>query len=229
MPPEANEDEIHMKCIVTINTSVNTELNKNTAFSPKKSDGSHRTKCAIVGKSANPRALKNFMSRLPVVYYNTKNARFTQIVFEDWFQNHFCKEVIKHQLNEHDIRLANVEAMRLINNDPAHPIAKLTSPDGAIYNLLKQWNELKVTTLKNTWNNILSPIPGENEDEDDYDFEGFDNVIFETLRDAGEEDLQLSDVTEWLDNDADDPGCGELTDDEIIQYVTGNADEDVEE
>nr|XP_045591678.1 tigger transposable element-derived protein 7-like [Procambarus clarkii] len=262
-------------------------------------DGSHRTKCAIVGKSANPRALKNCMNRLPVVYYNTKNACFTQIIFEDWFQNHFCKEVRKHQINERGIRPADVKAMLLVDNAPAHPIAKLTSPDGkitcmalppnttsliqpmdqgviyalkrlykramnveimevllsqederlnkdtrasrtlenfkkysikdAIYIWAKQWNELKVTTLKNAWNKILSPVPGENKDEDDYDFEGFDNAIFETLRDAGEEDLQLSDVTEWLDNDADDPGYGELTDDEIIQCVTGNADEDAEE
>ncbi|XP_069168380.1 tigger transposable element-derived protein 7-like [Procambarus clarkii] len=262
-------------------------------------DGSHRTKCAIVGKSANPRALKNCMNRLPVVYYNTKNACFTQIIFEDWFQNHFCKEVRKHQINERGIRPADVKAMLLVANAPAHPIAKLTSPDGkitcmalppnttsliqpmdqgviyalkrlykramnveimevllsqederlnkdtkasrtlenfkkysikdAIYIWAKQWNELKVTTLKNAWNKILSPVPGENKDEDDYDFEGFDNAIFETLGDAGEEDLQLSDVTEWLDNDAADPGYGELTDDEIIQCVTGNADEDAEE
>ncbi|XP_069193571.1 tigger transposable element-derived protein 7-like [Procambarus clarkii] len=61
-------------------------------------DGSHRTKYAIVGKSANLRALKNCMNRLPVVYYNTKNAWFTQITFEDWFQNHFCKEVKKQQI-----------------------------------------------------------------------------------------------------------------------------------
>nr|XP_045610725.1 dynein intermediate chain 2, ciliary-like [Procambarus clarkii] len=61
------------------------------------------------------------------------------------------------------------------------------------------------------------------------DFEGFDNAIFEAFRGASEEDLQLSDVNEWLDNDADDPGYGELTDTEIIQCVTGNNDEDVEE
>nr|XP_045587744.1 tigger transposable element-derived protein 7-like [Procambarus clarkii] len=199
-------------------------------------DGSHRTKCAIVGKSANPRALKNCMNRLPVVY-NIKNAWFTQIIFEDWFQNHFCKEVRKHQINERGIRPADVKAMLLVDNAPAHPIAKLTSPDGkitcmalppnttsliqpmdqgviyalkrlykramnveimevllsqederlnkdtrasrtlenfkkysikdAIYIWAKQWNELKVTTLKNAWNKILSLVPGENEDEDD--------------------------------------------------------------
>nr|XP_045603512.1 tigger transposable element-derived protein 7-like [Procambarus clarkii] len=95
-------------------------------------DGSHRIKCAIVGKSANPRALKNCMNRLPVVYYNTRNAWFTQIIFEDWFQNHFCKEVRKHQINEHGICPADVKAMLLIDNAPAHPIAKLTLLDGKI-------------------------------------------------------------------------------------------------
>ncbi|XP_069168952.1 tigger transposable element-derived protein 7-like [Procambarus clarkii] len=72
------------------------------------------------------------VARLPVVYYNTKNAWFTQIIFEDWFQNHFCKEIRKHQINECGIRPADVKAMLLVDNAPAHPIAKLTSPDGKI-------------------------------------------------------------------------------------------------
>ncbi|XP_069168900.1 tigger transposable element-derived protein 7-like [Procambarus clarkii] len=234
-------------------------------------DGSHLTKCAIVGKSANPRALKNCMNRLPVVYYNTKNAWFTQIIFEDWFQNHFCKEVRKHQINERGIRPADVKAMLLVDNAPAHPIAKLTSPDGKITcmalppnttSLIQPMDQGVIYALKRLYKRAMNVEIMEvllsqederlnkdtrasrtlenfkkysikdaiyNEDEDDYDFEGFDNAIFETLRDAGEEDLQLSDVTEWLDNDADDPGYGELTDDEIIQCVTGNADEDAEE
>ncbi|XP_069193056.1 tigger transposable element-derived protein 7-like [Procambarus clarkii] len=95
-------------------------------------DRSHRTKYAIVGKSANLRALKNCMNRLPVIYYNTKNAWFTQITFEDWFQNHFCKEAKKHQINMCRIHPAEVKAMLLTDNAPAHPIAKLTSPDGKI-------------------------------------------------------------------------------------------------
>nr|XP_045590294.1 tigger transposable element-derived protein 7-like [Procambarus clarkii] len=95
-------------------------------------DGSHRTKCAIVGKSANLRALKNCMNRLPVIYYNTKNAWFTQIIFEDWFQNHFCKEVKKQQINMCRIHPTEVKAMLLTDNAPAHPTAKLRSLDGKI-------------------------------------------------------------------------------------------------
>ncbi|XP_069167425.1 tigger transposable element-derived protein 7-like [Procambarus clarkii] len=95
-------------------------------------DGSHRTTYAIVGKSANLRALKNCMIILPVIYYNTKNAWFTQITFEDWFQNHFCKEVKKQQINMCRIHPAEVKAMLLTDNAPAHPNAKLTSPDGKI-------------------------------------------------------------------------------------------------
>ncbi|XP_069193071.1 tigger transposable element-derived protein 7-like [Procambarus clarkii] len=95
-------------------------------------NGSHRTKYAIVGKSANPKALKNCMNRLPVIYYNTKNARFTQIIFEDWFQNHFYKLVKKQQINEWRIHPAEVKVMLLTDNAPAHPIPKLTSPDGKI-------------------------------------------------------------------------------------------------
>nr|XP_045589606.1 tigger transposable element-derived protein 7-like [Procambarus clarkii] len=95
-------------------------------------DGSNRTKYAIVGKSANLRALKNCMNRLPVIYYNTKNAWFTQIIFEDWFQNHFCKEVKKQQINMCRIHPAEIKSMLLTDNAPAHPNAKLTSPDGKI-------------------------------------------------------------------------------------------------
>ncbi|XP_069193725.1 tigger transposable element-derived protein 7-like [Procambarus clarkii] len=95
-------------------------------------DGSHRTKYAIVGKSANPKALKNCTNRLPAIYYNTKNAWFTQIIFENWFQYHFYKLVKKQQINECRIHPAKVKVMLLTDNAPAHPIAKLTSPDGKI-------------------------------------------------------------------------------------------------
>nr|XP_045610819.1 tigger transposable element-derived protein 7-like [Procambarus clarkii] len=55
-------------------------------------DGSHRTKSAIVGKLKNPCALKNLMNKLHVVYHNSKTAWFTGDIFVDWFKNHFAKK-----------------------------------------------------------------------------------------------------------------------------------------
>ncbi|XP_069193564.1 tigger transposable element-derived protein 7-like [Procambarus clarkii] len=86
----------------------------------------------LLGNLPTPRALRNCMNRLPVIYYNTKNGWFTQIIFEDWFQNHFYTLVKKQQINECRIHPAEVKVMLLTDNAPAHPIAKLTSPDGKI-------------------------------------------------------------------------------------------------
>ncbi|XP_069176831.1 tigger transposable element-derived protein 7-like [Procambarus clarkii] len=95
-------------------------------------DASHRTKCAVVGKSKNPRALKNIMQALPVIYYNSKKSWFNQIIFTDWFENHFCKEVREFQINKCGIKASEVKALLLLDNAPAHPISKLISRDGRI-------------------------------------------------------------------------------------------------
>ncbi|XP_069176342.1 tigger transposable element-derived protein 7-like [Procambarus clarkii] len=95
-------------------------------------DASHRTKCAVVGKSNNPRALKIIMQALPVIYYNSKKSWFNQIIFTDWFENHFCKEVREFQINKCGIKASEVKALLLLDNAPAHPISKLISRDGRI-------------------------------------------------------------------------------------------------
>ncbi|XP_069177418.1 proteoglycan 4-like [Procambarus clarkii] len=61
------------------------------------------------------------------------------------------------------------------------------------------------------------------------DFERFSNDIHQELCAAGEAEFTLNDVEEWLDIDALDPPIGHLTDDEIIQNVTGTVDDDGEE
>nr|XP_045600957.1 tigger transposable element-derived protein 7-like [Procambarus clarkii] len=239
-------------------------------------DGSHRTKSAIVGKSKNPRALKNLMNKLPVVYYSSKTAWFTGDIFVDWFKNHFCKEVRDFQIKKCGVRRNDVKALLLVDNAPAHVgLDKLTSHDGrikcmalppnttsliqpmdmgviyamkrlykramnkeimvvfesdedkrqgtdsrgqatlerykkysikeGIYNWAKVWDEVQESTLRNCWKKLLLLDHADEVTEEEMDFEGFSNDIYQELRAAGEVELTLNDVEEWLDIDAVDP------------------------
>ncbi|XP_069192076.1 tigger transposable element-derived protein 7-like [Procambarus clarkii] len=263
-------------------------------------DGSHRTKSAIVGKSKNPRALKNLMNKLPVVYYSSKTAWFTGDIFVDWFKKHFCKEVRDFQIKKCGVRQNDVKALLLVDNAPAHVgLDKLTSHDGrikcmalppnttsliqpmdmgviyamkrlykremnkeimvvfesdedkrqgtdsrgqatleryqkysikeGIYNWAKVWDEVQESTLRNCWKKLLLLDHADEVTEEEMDFEGFSNDIYQELRAAGETELTLNDVEEWLDIDAVDQPIGHLTDDEIIQNVTGTVDDDGKE
>ncbi|XP_069176271.1 tigger transposable element-derived protein 7-like [Procambarus clarkii] len=88
-------------------------------------DGTNRITCAIVGKSNKSRALQHCMDRLPVNYYNSQNAWFTQI-FLSWFHDLFCRKVRAYQ-----VRPSEVRALLLLDNASAHPkIDTLTSHDG---------------------------------------------------------------------------------------------------
>jgi hypothetical protein len=60
-------------------------------------DGTHQLKSVVVGKAKNPRALKDCACILPVVYYNSQNAWFTQKITKNWFQNHFIPKVKRYQ------------------------------------------------------------------------------------------------------------------------------------
>ncbi|QQP34651.1 Uncharacterized protein FKW44_022610 [Caligus rogercresseyi] len=50
----------------------------------------------VVGKSKKPRALKDYMHKLPVEYHNNPSAWFKQDIVSDWFHNVFDPEVRKH-------------------------------------------------------------------------------------------------------------------------------------
>lgn len=54
--------------------------------------GLHKLKLMVIGKSANPRAFKNFCNN-PVLYKSSKNAWMTSSIFEQWFKNTFVPEV----------------------------------------------------------------------------------------------------------------------------------------
>ncbi|XP_069180104.1 tigger transposable element-derived protein 7-like [Procambarus clarkii] len=98
-----------------------------------------------------------------------------------------------------------------------------------IYNWAKVWDEVQESTLRNCWKKLLLLDHADEVTEEEMDFEGFSNDIYQELRAAGEVELTLNDVEEWLDIDAVDPPIGHLTDDEIIQNVTGTVDDDGED
>jgi hypothetical protein len=60
-------------------------------------DGSHLLKTVIVGKSKNPRPIKNVMDNLPVHYYSSHNAWFTTEITNDWLHTKAAPGIKKHQ------------------------------------------------------------------------------------------------------------------------------------
>ncbi|XP_062854201.1 tigger transposable element-derived protein 7-like [Trichomycterus rosablanca] len=119
-----NEDSIPVKKIIQ---------DKFSALLGVNATGTHRLKPVVVGKSANPRCLKDCTQELPVTYYNSKNSWFTGAIFEDWFFNHFIPEVRSFQEHVLHLHPEDVKAILLLDNAPAHPHAnKLVSADGKI-------------------------------------------------------------------------------------------------
>lgn len=57
------------------------------------STGTHEVTQLVIGKSKNPRCFAGFKN--PLDYNSSKNAWMTNAIFEDWFHNHFCKQVNK--------------------------------------------------------------------------------------------------------------------------------------
>ena len=95
--------------------------------------GTHKLKLCITGHAKNPRALKDFMDRLPVHYYSSKKAWFTQWITNDYFQKHLIGEIRNHQENVLKIHPNEVKALVLLDNAPGHPSADtLCSSDGRI-------------------------------------------------------------------------------------------------
>lgn len=96
-------------------------------------DGSHMLKPVIVGKSKQPRAIKNVMDKLPVHYFSSKSAWFTSDITMEWFHKKAVPEIIKHQTEVLKIPKDEVKALVLLDNCPAHPsVEKMTSEDGKI-------------------------------------------------------------------------------------------------
>lgn len=104
-----------------------------SALACANADGTHRLKPMLVGKAKKPRALKNIMNNLPVIYRGNKTAWFTRLLFQEWFHNYFVPSVVKFQLETHGIARDNIKAILLLDNAPAHPcVEDLVGLDGRI-------------------------------------------------------------------------------------------------
>lgn len=93
--------------------------------------GKHKLKLAMIGKSKNPRALKNInKSLLPVSYYNQSAGWMNADIFKDWFFKKFVPEV-RDFLTKNNLP---AKAVLLLDNAPSHPSADLLkSSDGNIF------------------------------------------------------------------------------------------------
>uniref|UniRef100_F7ASD9 Tigger transposable element derived 7 n=2 Tax=Monodelphis domestica TaxID=13616 RepID=F7ASD9_MONDO len=96
-------------------------------------DGTHKLKSVIIGKSKQPKSIKDNINALPVIYKSSKDAWFTRESFSEWFFQNFIPEVRDFQLNVLRLDENDVKAVLLLDNSPAHPSAEsLMSSDGRI-------------------------------------------------------------------------------------------------
>lgn len=89
-----------------------------TIMACSNASGKHKIPLLIIGKSKNPRALKNVKrGSLPVVYSSQKSAWMVSDIFKQWFFENFVPSVKKYLKN---CGLPN-KAVLLIDNAPSHP------------------------------------------------------------------------------------------------------------
>jgi hypothetical protein len=103
-----------------------------SAFFWANADGTHWLKSVVVGKAKNPRALKDCMCILPVVY-NSQNACFTREITKNWFNNHFVPDVTRYQKELLKCSDDQIKALLFLDSAPAHPnIENMSSKGGKI-------------------------------------------------------------------------------------------------
>jgi hypothetical protein len=104
-----------------------------SAFLCANTDGTHRLESVVISRAKNPRALKDCMRILPVVYYNSQNAWFTQEITNNWIHNHFIPEVKRYREEVLKFSDEQINALLILDNAPAHPnIENMSSKDGKI-------------------------------------------------------------------------------------------------
>ncbi|XP_076301090.1 uncharacterized protein LOC143219133 [Lasioglossum baleicum] len=78
--------------------------------------GTHKITPLVVHKFKKPRALRDLMDQLPVIFKTQIKAGMNQPIFVDWFDNHFKKAVRQYQLEN---RLCG-KVILLVNNSINH-------------------------------------------------------------------------------------------------------------
>lgn len=95
--------------------------------------GSFKLPLLVIGKSAKPRALKNYDFRsLPVVYKNQKSAWMDATTFQNWFFEEFVPRV-RQFLKENGLPL---KALLLVEKAPSHPAITSLRSEGIIAKFL---------------------------------------------------------------------------------------------
>lgn len=98
-----------------------------TAMPCSNADGSLKLPLLVIGKSAQPRAIKNIPKKnLPVIYKNQKNAWMNTTIFKAWFEENFVPAVKKF-LKE---RKLPMKAVLFLDNCSAHPGPNVLSANG---------------------------------------------------------------------------------------------------
>ncbi|XP_055703946.1 jerky protein homolog-like [Phlebotomus papatasi] len=89
--------------------------------------GRHKLPLFLIGKSKNPRALKNVhIQDLPVKYGNQESAWMTRALFKEWFFQNFVPEVRKYLQKEG----LPEKALLILDNAPVHPEERELLCDG---------------------------------------------------------------------------------------------------
>ncbi|XP_020851157.1 tigger transposable element-derived protein 7 isoform X1 [Phascolarctos cinereus] len=96
-------------------------------------DGTHKLKSVIIGKSKQPRSIKDDANALSVIYKSSQDVWFTRESFSEWFFQNFIPEVRDFQLNVLRLDEKDIKAVLLLDNSAAHPSTEsLISNDGRI-------------------------------------------------------------------------------------------------
>ncbi|KAG7166895.1 Tigger transposable element-derived protein 7-like 78 [Homarus americanus] len=120
----------------------------------------------VVGKSKKPRAIQGIMHRLPVDYYNSKNAWFTGAITSELVFQTFCGG---------DQAYAGSSGGHKRAEDPQK--LEIIQLQVQLSNFAAAAKEVKATTLTNAWKKLLY---------EEHDFEGFTSEdCHRTLLQAG--------------------------------------------
>ena len=94
--------------------------------------GTHKLKPLFIHRSQHPRAIKDIMNSLPVVYKAQKNAWLDETIFTDWFQNEF-KPAVRAYQQESGV---TGKVMLLLNNCIAHKLMSVQFPEDPQFEIL---------------------------------------------------------------------------------------------
>lgn len=163
--------------------------------------GTHKLPLVLIGKSTNPRALKNVKrSALPLHYASEKSAWMSSNIFKDWFFHHFVPAV-KIFLTKEGLPL---KAILLIDNAPTHPGAdelkygdiRVQFLPANVTALIQPMDQGAIETLKRLYRRkLLSKIIDNDEDEEP-------NDIISTLKQITIKDVIYMTAAAWEEETA---------------------------